>query len=115
MVSVLDKELVFSRDQIVSSSQASKNFGQVRRDAAERPQFVSGRSGIDTVVVGFEEFEALCLELDDLRNRDYHARIEERLAEPEEPIPFERSLGEAAFERFRAIDADALSDEELFA
>ena len=33
MVAVLDKKLVFGRDQVVTSTQASKNFGEVRRRA----------------------------------------------------------------------------------
>ncbi|WP_080803549.1 hypothetical protein [Arabiibacter massiliensis] len=108
-----DKKLVFSRDQIVTSSQASKNFGEVRRRAAERPQFVSGRSGIDTVVVGFEQFEDMYLELERLREEKFYARVAARLSTPEERISLEEALGDD-YERFLSIDPDAVSDAELF-
>ena len=74
MVAVIDKKLVFGREQVLTSTQASKNFGEARRRARREPQFVSDRNdGIDTVIVGFEEFEAMAVELEQLREERLHA------------------------------------------
>ena len=71
MVPVIDNELVFGRDQVVTSSQVEKDFGVVRRKAQAKPLFVSdGEGGIDTVIVGFDEFEAMALELERFRRAD---------------------------------------------
>ena len=49
MVAVIDRKLVFGREQVLTSTQASKNFGEARRRARREPQFVSDRNdGIDT-------------------------------------------------------------------
>ena len=54
MVAVIDNKLVFGREQVLTSTQASKNFGEARRRARREPQFVSDRNdGIDTVNLGY--------------------------------------------------------------
>ena len=111
---VIDDKLAFSRDQIVSSSVASKNFGEIRRRAAKAPQFVSGRSGIDTVVIGFDEFERMCLELDRLRQERLYAMAADRLEEPPARIALRDVMDEDAYSRLLAMDPDAIPDEELF-
>ena len=74
MVAVIDRKLVFGREQVLTSTQASKNFRQARRRARQEPQFVSDRNdGIDTVIVGYEEFEAMAVELEQLREERLHA------------------------------------------
>ena len=42
MDAVMNGKLVFGRDQIVSSSQASKNFGEIRKRARKEPLFCLG-------------------------------------------------------------------------
>lgn len=37
MVAVIDKKLVFGREQVLTSTQASKNFGEARRRARREP------------------------------------------------------------------------------
>lgn len=68
MVAVIDGKLVFGRDQVLTSTQAKKNFGEARRHARMEPLFVSDcNDGIDTVIVDFDEFEAMAAELQALR------------------------------------------------
>ena len=68
MVAVIDKKLVFGREQVLTSTQASKNFGEARRRARREPQFArlaqgdadSNRKGIPfSDTVGRERFEAM--------------------------------------------------------
>ena len=81
MVAVVDEKLVFGRGQVLTSTQASKNFGEARRRARKEPQFVSDRNnGIDTVIVSFDEFEAMAVELERLREERLYAIAAARLA-----------------------------------
>lgn len=79
-VAVLNHKLVFGRDQVVTSTQASKNFGEARRRAREEPLFVSDRNdGIDTVIVSYDEFEAMAVELEELRKERLHVTAARRV------------------------------------
>lgn len=117
---MLGKKLVFGRDQIITATQASKNFGEVRRRSKRAPLYVSDRnSEIDTVIVDFDEFEAMAVELEALREERFYAVAAERLAasrEPgaEKPVPLEEVLGPEGYGAFLEIDPDDPSDEELF-
>ena len=58
MVVVADGKLAFSKDRVVSATQASKNFGECRRRAKREPLFVTDRNAsIETVIVDYDEFE----------------------------------------------------------
>ena len=68
MVVVADGKLAFSKDRVVSATQASKNFGECRRRAKREPLFVTDRNAsIETVIVDYDEFEAMAVELEQLR------------------------------------------------
>lgn len=120
MVAVIDKKLVFGRDQVLTSTQASKNFGEARKRARREPQFVSDRNnGIDTVIVGYDEFEAMAVELEELREERLYAIAAQRIlqhdAGADQGIPFNDVVGDAAFDSL--VDNEAaseISDEELF-
>ena len=121
MVAVLDKKLVFGRDQVVTSTQASKNFGEVRRRARRVPQFVSDRNnGIDTVIVDYDEFEAMAVELQELREEHLYAVAAARIAEANSDpnhhtISFEDIIGQERYEALLAAEtADSTPDSELF-
>ena len=106
MVVVADGKLTFSREQVISSTQASKNFGECRRRARREPLFVTDRNAsIETVIVDYDEFEAMAVELE--RLRDAHPR--------DVLITFEEMLGEDGYRSFLEIDPDDMPDEELFA
>lgn len=121
MVVVADGKLAFSRDQVISSTQASKNFGECRRRAKREPLFVTDRNAsIETVIVDYDEFEAMAVELERLRLDRLYATAAMRLAEADaDPegalVPFEEMLGEEGYRSFLEIDPDEVPDEELFA
>lgn len=121
MVVVADGRLAFSRDQVISSTQASKNFGECRRRAKREPLFVTDRNAsIETVIVDYDEFEAMAVELERLRLDRLYATAAMRLAEadanPEDTlVSFEEMLGDESYQAFLEIDPDEMSDEELFA
>lgn len=120
MVVVADGKLAFSRDRIISATQASKNFGECRRRAKHEPLFVTDRNAsVDTVILDYDEFEAMAVELEQLRLANFYANATSRLAEldadPSTGIPFRSILGDEAYEEFLAIDPNDGADEELFA
>lgn len=119
MVTVVDGKIVFGRDQVLTSTQAGKNFGEARRRARLKPQFVSDRNdGIDTVIVGFDEFEAMAVELERLREERLYAVAAARVAasgRERRGIPVGEVLGEEAFAAMVAAEADdPAPDSELF-
>lgn len=121
MVAVIDKKLVFGRDQVLTSTQASKNFGEARRRARREPLFVSDRNdGIDTVIVGYDEFEAMAVELQELREERLYAVAAARIAEADSDPNREMSslkdvMGHERYEALRAAEAvDPTPDSELF-
>lgn len=119
MVSIANGQLVFSRDQVITSTQASKNFGEVRRRAKQAPLFVSDRNAhIDTVIVDYEEFESMAVELERLRAERIYAVAASRIAGADpsrkNAVSLEDTLGEGQYARFLEIDPDAEADEDLF-
>lgn len=120
MVTVMDGKVLFSRDQVVSSTQASKNFGAMKERAREEPLFVSDRNAkVDFVLLSFDEFERMAVEIDSLRREKLYAtaaeRVEEADADPShEPIPLSEAMDEEGYERFLAAESDGVSDGDLF-
>ena len=81
MVVVADGKLAFSKDRVVSATQASKNFGECRRRAKREPLFVTDRNAsIETVIVDYDEFEAMAVELEQLRLQRLYDVAAQRLA-----------------------------------
>ena len=121
MVAVVDDRLVFGRDQVLTSTQAGKNFGEARRRARKGPLFVSDRNdGIDTVIVGYDEFESMALEIERLRDELLRERAAARLAEAGagragRPVPFDEAAGAGALQALVDVEAgDPVPDAELF-
>ena len=112
MVVVADGKLAFSRDRIVSATQASKNFGECRKRAKGEPLFVTDRNArVDTVIVDYDEFESMALELERLRLEGFYAAAAERLSkfdngELGEAIPLSDVLDAKEYREFLSVDAD---------
>ena len=121
MVAVMEGKVVFGRDQVVTSTQASKNFGQMKRRAQAGPLFVSGRdAGIDTVIISFDDFEAMATELEQLREQRFYdeaaRRVREADADPNhEGIPVEECMSAEELAAFMsAAEDDDFDESELF-
>lgn len=120
MDAVKNGKLTFSRDQIITSSQAAKNFGEARHRAKQAPLYVSDRNdGIDTVIVDYNTFESLAVELEELRLQRFYDSAALRLAEGEAdlkrcPVELADVMGKDRYVEWMAIDPDAVADEGLF-
>ncbi len=122
MVAVIDRKLVFGREQVLTSTQASKNFGRPGAARARSPS--SSRTETtesNTVIVGYEEFEAMAVELEQLRRSASMRCGGERLAQgrgrpSRKGIPFADVVGRDGIRchggRRRATDP--VADAELF-
>lgn len=121
MVTIANGKLTFSRDQVVSASRASKNFGEMRRRARQNPLYVSDRNdGIDTVIVSYDEFEEMALELSRLQDEQFYHIAAERVAAADsdaghQSISLEATIGSSAYAALAQEDTETISDEELFA
>lgn len=84
----------FTRDQLIPSSVASKNFGKVRRQAQKIPQFISDNGVVDTVVMGYNQFETMYRRLHELEEKEetrvLEARIERLELYPETAVPWRK-------------------------
>lgn len=120
MVSFVEDKLMFSRDQVVTSTQAGKNFGEMRRRARKAPLFVSDRNdGIDTVIVSYDDFEGMARELERLREESLQSIAASRViaasSDPEHaPIMLEDSLGADEAASIYALNTESIPDSELF-
>lgn len=59
-------DVVFSADQIITASEAAKRFGELKKKAALRPQFILSGGKVETVVVSFTQYEAQVRRLQEL-------------------------------------------------
>ncbi|MCP1312075.1 type II toxin-antitoxin system Phd/YefM family antitoxin [Paenibacillus tyrfis] len=60
----------FDVDQLISSSEASKKFGEVRKRAKSLPQFITENGNVETVIVSYELFEAMYERLAELERQE---------------------------------------------
>lgn len=84
----------FTRDQLIPSSVASKNFGKVRKRAKEVPQFISENGVVDTVVIDYDQYERMYQRLRELEEKEeariLEARIKRLEENPETAIPWRK-------------------------
>jgi len=76
----------FNADQIVSSSVASKHFGEIRRKAKTMPQFITDNGTVDAVVLDYDYYEKLYMRLTELEENEetriLKARVDRLEANP---------------------------------
>ena len=109
----------FSRDQIVSATTVSKKFSEIRKRAKSTPLFVSDRNEIDTVILDYQAYEDMYMELEYLREQRFYEAVAERIAKGDadparKSIGLDEAMGAEALAEYLSIDPDAISDEELF-
>lgn len=68
-------------NQITPVSKASKNFSYLRKAAKEKPQYLSVHGRIDSVMLGYREYEKLYQELEFYRELFWKLEISNRVSE----------------------------------
>jgi len=69
----------FNADQIVSSSDAAKKFGELRKKSKVIPQFITDNGTIDTVVMDYEYYEQMYLRLQQLEEMEETLILNKRI------------------------------------
>lgn len=84
----------FTKDQLISASVASKNFGTIRKRAQQEPLFILDNGQLDTVILGYAQYEKLFLCLQELEEIQEAKVLEDRLdrleRNPEVAIPWRK-------------------------
>ena len=111
---VLEKP-VFTKDQVVSATEASKSLSAVRKRAKRAPQFIADHNDIDTVIIDYAAYEEMYGALQYLRELELDRIAADRIKNgPHEFIPFEDALTPEELAELESMDSDAISDEDLF-
>ena len=75
----MDFKLTITKDQIVKSSVASKNFYQYTNRAKIEPIYISENGNIDTVLIGYNYFEQILQRLSELEELQEVRILSERI------------------------------------
>ena len=118
MLSESGRKPSITSDQITPVSNAAKNFSYLIKSAKEKPQYLSVHGRIDSVLLGYREYEKLYQELEYYRELfwmlDISDRISELHAAPEKLLSLREAVGKQAYARILAINPDEMADDELF-
>lgn len=117
-VNVMNKP-VFGRDQIVSATTVSKKFAEVRKRAKLMPLFIADRNEIDSVIMDYQAYEDMYMELEALREQQFYAAAAQRVfqgdADPNRRgISLADAMSSEEYRDYQAADADLITDEDLF-
>lgn len=82
-VNTMEKEPTFTKEQLITASKASKNFGELRKRAQASPMFVTDNGDIDTVVVGYKYFADMYQRLSELEELEEARILVQRIEELE--------------------------------
>ena len=76
---ITEMKPTFTADQLVSSSIASKKFGELRMKAKQLPQFITENGVVDSVLVGYNYYEQLFERLSQLEEQEEIRTLNERI------------------------------------
>jgi PHD/YefM family antitoxin component YafN of YafNO toxin-antitoxin module len=62
---VLEKPSI-TNDQIVSASEAARDFSKIRKRAKDVPLYILDRGKIDAVILGYDQYERMYMRLQEL-------------------------------------------------
>ncbi len=83
-------EIVFGADQIISASEAAKRFGELKKRAVLKPQFILSGGKVEAVVVNFKQYEAQMKRLHELEEEALLVQRIDRLEkDPGCAVPWE--------------------------
>lgn len=105
----------FNVDQVIPASIASRRLGEIRKNAKQLPQFISENNKIDSVILGYEQYEKMFMDLEHFRNLAWELTIAQRLkqadAHPDKRYTLEDVMSKEEYEEFCSIDANTISDD----
>lgn len=118
-MSVVFEKPRFSVDQMTSATDAAKRFAEVRKRAKKEPQYITDHNVVDSVILSYEDYEALYAELAAHREQQLLSiaaqRISQGDADPHRTrVSLHDAMTEEEYADFLACNADSIPDEDLF-
>ena len=111
---VLEKP-VFTKDQVVSATEASKSLSAIRKRAKRAPQFIADHNDIDTMIIDYAAYEEMYGALQYLHELEINRIAADRVKHgPHEFVPFEDALTTEELAEFESMYPDAIPDEGAF-
>ncbi|OXS60337.1 prevent-host-death family protein [Cohnella sp. CIP 111063] len=71
-------------DQLITSSEAAKKFGDLRKKAKKLPQFITDNGTVDSVLISYELFEQMYDRLTQLENEEENRLLLQRIERNEQ-------------------------------
>lgn len=84
----------FNVDQLITSTEASKRFGEIRKKAQQEPQYITDNGNVDTVMIGYDLFEKLYDRLSQLEQLEEERTLLQRIERLEQNPTAARSWNE---------------------
>ncbi|TMV49516.1 type II toxin-antitoxin system Phd/YefM family antitoxin [Paenibacillus mesophilus] len=69
----------FHVDQLITSTDASKRFGELRKKAQREPQYITDNGNVETVLIGYPLFEELYERLSQLEQQEEERILLQRI------------------------------------
>jgi PHD/YefM family antitoxin component YafN of YafNO toxin-antitoxin module len=88
-VAAMDKP-AFTRDQIITASDAARNFKGLRQKAKSAPQVILDNGVLDSVVLDYDQYERIVLRLQELEEQILVERLERLEQDPSIAIPWRK-------------------------
>jgi PHD/YefM family antitoxin component YafN of YafNO toxin-antitoxin module len=86
---------VFSKEQMISSTEISRNFKEVRQKARKAPLAILERNGLSSVLLNYDQYEKIYEYVQELEEQIVELKALQSLAEIEKDpscaIPWQRS------------------------
>jgi PHD/YefM family antitoxin component YafN of YafNO toxin-antitoxin module len=71
-------------DQLITSSEAAKKFGDLRKKAKKLPQFITDNGTVDSVLISYELFEQMYDRLTQLEDEEENRLLLQRIERNEQ-------------------------------
>jgi len=93
MGAIMNKPII-TKEQLVKSSVAAKTFGGLRRRSRQQPIFITENGTVDSVLMGYEQYEKMYIRLNELESKEETIllvqRIERLENNPELAMPWDK-------------------------
>lgn len=74
----------FNVDQLITSTDASKRFGELRKKAQQEPQYITDNGNVESVLIGYHLFEDLYKRLTQLEQQEEERILLQRIERVEQ-------------------------------
>lgn len=88
------KKPVFTKDQMISSTDIARKFSEARKRAKEAPLGIIDRSGLSSVLMDYDQYEKMFIYIQELEDKLLEAEVLKRSEElelnPSSAVPWRK-------------------------